>query len=249
MSRIFIMVYAIASYVAFLGVVLWFVAFLLDIGSIRTGNAGAPMGQAVAINIYLISQFGLVHSVMARPAFKRRWTRIIPAAAERATYVLQSSVLLAVIMVFWQPIPQVIWSADGFVAVALLSMFAGGLVLVVTSTIALDHFEFTGLRQAWSNLNNSTAADARFRTPLPYRIVRHPLQLGILLAVFAVPEMTVGGLLFAGVMFAYILIGLQFEERALLREFGDDYAAYRRRVPMLLPRPPKFSKQPVNFHD
>jgi len=243
MLRIAIMAYAIVSYLAFLAVFLWLVAFLLDVGSIRTANADAPLPQAIAINILLISLFGFVHSVMARPAFKRQWTKIIPKAAERATYVLQSLVLLAVIMLFWQSIPHVIWSADGLSKVVLLSVFVAGLLLIVISTFALDHFEFTGLRQAWCNLSGTSTPAARFRTPLPYRIVRHPLQLGILLVVFSVPEMTGGGMLFAGVMLAYILIGLQFEERALLREFGDDYATYRRRVPMLVPRLPTIPKQ------
>ena len=249
MSRILIIAYAITSYVAFLAVFLWLVAFLLDVGSIRTANAGTPVPQAAAINILLISIFGLVHSVMARPAFKRQWTKIIPKSAERATYVLQSSALLAVIMLFWQSIPHVIWRADGLAEFVLLSVFAAGLVLIVVATFALDHFEFTGLRQAWSNPNGTSAATDRFRTPLPYRIVRHPLQLGILLAVFSVPEMTGGGLLFAGVMLAYMLIGLQFEERALLRLYGDEYAAYRRRVPMLVPRLPRVSKQMANLRD
>ncbi len=249
MFRILIMAYAIVSYVAFLAVFLWLVAFLLDVGSIRTANADTPLPQAAAINILLISLFGFVHSVMARPAFKRQWTKIVPGSAERATYVLQSSALLAVIMLFWQSIPHVIWSADGLAEVVLLSGFVSGLVLIVISTFALDHFEFTGLRQAWSNLNCTSVSAARFRTPLPYRIVRHPLQLGILLAVFSVPEMTGGGLLFACVMLAYILIGLQFEERALLREFGDDYAAYRLRVPMLVPRLPTASKHNARLRD
>jgi protein-S-isoprenylcysteine O-methyltransferase Ste14 len=249
MLRIPIMAYAIASYVVFLAVFLWLVAFLLDVGSTRTANTDTSLPQAVAIDIFLISLFGLVHSVMARPAFKRQWTKVIPQAAERATYVLQSSALLAVIMLFWQSIPHVIWSADGIVEVLLLSVFFAGLVLIVISTFALDHFEFTGLRQAWRNLSDASASFARFRTPLPYRIVRHPLQLGILLAVFSVPEMTGGGLLFACSMLAYILIGLQFEERALLREFGDDYAAYRRRVPMLVPRLPKVWTQTTKLRD
>lgn len=243
MSRILIMAYAIASYIGFVAVTVWLVAFLLDVGSIRTANADTPLAQAAAIDILLISLFGLVHSVMARPAFKRQWTRIVPKAAERATYVLQSTVLLAVIMLFWQPIPQVIWSAEGMAGIALLSIFFAGIVLIILSTFALDHFEFTGLRQATCNLLGTSNPTARFRTPLLYRIVRHPLQLGLLLTFFSVPEMTGGGLLFATVMLAYILIGLQFEERALLRAFGEDYAAYRYRVPMLVPRLPGRSKQ------
>lgn len=246
MSRILIMVYAVASYIAFLAVCLWLLAFLLDIGSIRAAATGVPAIQAAATNILLISFFGLVHSVMARPAFKRQWARIIPEAAERATYVLQSSVLLAVIMLFWQPIPDVIWSVEGIAERAVLAVFFAGWGLIVVAIFALDHFEFTGLRQAWHHLEGTAMPVSRFRTPLPYRIVRHPLQLGIVLVVFSVPEMTGGGLVFAGSMLAYILIGLHFEERALLREFGEDYADYRRRVPMLVPRLPARPRQTTN---
>jgi protein-S-isoprenylcysteine O-methyltransferase Ste14 len=242
MLRALIMIYAIASYVAFLAVCLWLVAFLLDVGSIRTAETGTPALQAAIIDVLLISLFGLVHSVMARPAFKRQWTRIIPNAAERATYVLQSSLLLAVIMLLWQPIPFVVWNAEGAAELVMLAVFFGGWGLIVIAIVALDHFEFTGLRQAWSLFDGRSMPAPIFRTPVLYRIVRHPLQLGIVLVVFSVPEMTGGGLLFASTMLAYTLIGLRFEERALLREFGEDYAAYRRRVPMLVPRLPVISK-------
>ena len=241
MRRAFIMIYAIASYVAFLAVCLWLVAFLLDVGSIRTAETGTPTHQAAAIDVFLISLFGLVHSVMARPAFKRQWTRIIPKAAERATYVLQSSMLLAVVMLFWQPIPFVVWDVEGAAELVMLAVFFGGWGLIVIAIFALDHFEFTGLRQAWSHFDGSAMPAPMFRTPLVFRIVRHPLQLGIVLVVFSVPEMTGGGLLYASTMLAYTLIGLRFEERALLREFGEAYAAYRRRVPMLVPRLPVIS--------
>ncbi len=242
MLRALIMIYAIASYVAFLAVCLWLVAFLLDVGSIRTAETGTPALQAAIIDVLLISLFGLVHSVMARPAFKRQWTRIIPNAAERATYVLQSSLLLAVIMLLWQPIPFVVWNAEGAAELVMLAVFFGGWGLIVIAIVALDHFEFTGLRQAWSLFDGRSMPAPIFRTPVLYRIVRHPLQLGIVLVVFSVPEMTGGGLLFASTMLGYTLIGLRFEERALLREFGEDYAAYRRRVPMLVPRLPVISK-------
>ena len=240
--RILIMAYAIASYVAFLAVCLWLVAFLLDVGSVRTAETGTPVHQAAAIDVLLISLFGLVHSVMARPAFKRQWTRIISKAAERATYVLQSSVLLAVIMLFWQPIPFVVWNVEGVTELLMLAVFFGGWGLIVFAIFALDHFEFTGLRQAWSHFDGTAMPAPMFRTPRLYRIVRHPLQLGIVLVVFSVPEMTGGGLLFAISMLAYTLIGLRFEECALLNEFGEDYAAYRRRVPMLVPGLPVISK-------
>lgn len=242
MLRALIMIYAIASYIAFLAICLWLVAFLFDLGSIRTAETGTPAHQAAAIDVLLISLFGLVHSVMARPAFKRRWTRIIPKAAERATYVLQSSVLLAVIMLFWQPIPFVVWNVEGAAELLMFAVFFGGWGLIVIAIFALDHFEFTGLRQAWSHFDGTAMPAPMFRTPRLYRIVRHPLQLGIVLVVFFVPDMTGGGLLFAISMLAYTLIGLRFEERALLNEFGKDYAAYRRRVPMLLPRLPVISK-------
>ncbi len=248
MSRILILIYAILSYAAFLAVFVWFAAFLLDLGSIRTAGPATPWPQAAAIDVGLISLFGLAHSVMARPAFKRRWTRIVPAAAERATYVLQSSALLGLIMLCWRPIPVTVWQAEGLLAAALLGLFLAGLGLVVLATFALDHFEFTGLRQAWDNLRGRETPAPAFRTPLPYRIVRHPLQLGLVLAMVAAPRMTGGGLLFAAVMLAYILIGLRFEERALLRRFGKDYAAYRNRVPMLFPRLPWIARPPLKRH-
>ncbi len=244
MLRLLILIYAIASYGVFLAVFLWLAAFLLDAGSLRTAPTGAPWPEAVLVNLLLISAFGVAHSVMARPAAKARLTRFIPPAAERATYVLQSSLLLAAILAFWQPIDVTLWRADGVIAALMLGVFLAGLALVVIATFALDHFEFTGLRQAWSHLRGTTVPAPRFRTPLPYRIVRHPLQLGLVMAMFSVPEMTADGLLFAGVMLVYILIGLRFEERALLREFGADYTAYQARVPMLLPRLPR----PRNRH-
>jgi protein-S-isoprenylcysteine O-methyltransferase Ste14 len=243
MRRAFIMIYAIVSYLAFLVLCLWLLAFLLDVGSIRTAKTGTPMHLAAAIDILLISLFGLFHSVMARPTFKRQWTRIIPKAAERATYVLQSSVLLGVIMLFWQPIHVVVWNIEGPAELLMLAVFFGGWGLIVLAIFSLDHFEFTGLRQAWSHFNGTAMPALRFRTPLLYRIVRHPLQLGILLVIFSVPEMTGDGLLFASTMLAYTLIGLRFEERALLCEFGEDYAAYRRYVPMLVPKLSLISRQ------
>ncbi|WP_324754168.1 isoprenylcysteine carboxylmethyltransferase family protein [Roseovarius sp. Pro17] len=237
MSR-FIMLYALLCYGLFLAVFVWMAAFLLDIEGIRTSPAGMPWPMAAAVDIALISVFGLTHSIMARPAFKRVWTKVIPAAAERATYVLQSSVLLGAIFLFWQPIDVTIWSIEGKLVILVLIIFFTGLGLIVLATFLLDHFEFTGLRQAWDNMRDVPAQRAQFRTPLLYQIVRHPLQLGIVTAIFAVPHMTGDGLLFATVMLTYIYIGLRFEERALLREFGDAYAAYCKSVPMLFPRIP-----------
>lgn len=241
MSRLLIMLFSIISYAAFMASFIWFAAFLLGVDTIRSPCVDLPALLAASIDVGLIALFGLVHSVMARPAFKRRWTRIIPRAAERAAYVLQSSVLLGTIIYFWQPIPGLIWSAEGIVAIALYALFVGGIALIVLATFALDHFEFTGLRQAWSNWRGVALAEPEFRTPWLYRVVRHPLQLGVVLIVFCRPTMTVDGLLLAGVMFAYILIGLYFEERDLVREFGADYQDLQRRVPKLIPRLPRSS--------
>lgn len=235
MSRL-ILVYAVLSYILFLGVTAWMAAFLLDFNAQRSSGDLLPWPQAAAIDIILISVFGLVHSIMARPGFKRTWTRIIPPAAERATYVLQSSVLLGLIFLLWQPIDFTVWHVQGAVSYGILAVFCVGMAIIGLATVLLDHFEFTGLRQAWDNLGQAPTRQPQFRTPFLYRIVRHPLQLGIVMVMFAVPHMTADGFLFAIVMLGYILIGLRFEERALLREFGPAYRAYQRRVPMLLPR-------------
>lgn len=235
MSRITILIYAIASYILFIGVSIWMGAFLLDIANIRSGKIAGSWPMAVTVDVVLIAAFGFAHSVMARPWFKRVWTQIIPPAAERATYVLQSSLFLMLIFWQWQPIPFTIWQAEGLGVVAILCLFAFGGVMIVLSILLLGHHEFVGLQQAWDHLNRSSERKAKFRTPLLYRVARHPLQLGIVIMLFAIPHMTAGGSFFALAMLAYIVVGLRFEERALLREFGDDYVTYQREVPMLIP--------------
>jgi len=231
----FLLLYALSCYALFGAVFVWLIAFLLDFGDIR-GAADTPPMRAAAINLALISAFGFAHSVMARASVKRIWTRIIPPAAERATYVLQSSLLLALIFWQWRPIPTPIWEVDGAAAVAIYAAFSVGAKLVLASTFLLGHFEFVGVSQAWDNLRGATPKPPVFRTPLLYRFVRHPLQLGLLVMMIATPVMTAGHLLFVIAMGLYIAIGLRFEERALLREFGPVYAQYRREVPMLFPR-------------
>ena len=235
MARI-IMIYAVLPYGLFLAVSVWMALFLLDTWTLHSSAPTSTWPVAATVDIALISLFGLVHSIMARPAFKKVWTRIIPPAAERATYVLQSSLFLALIFHQWQPINATIWHVEGGMSYAILTVFALGLSVIVLATFLLDHFNFTGLQQAWDNLKLAPARQSKFRTLLLYQIVRHPLQLGIVMAMFAVPHMSADGLLFAVVMLAYILIGLHFEERPLLREFGGRYAVYMKSVPMLLPR-------------
>lgn len=231
-----IFAYAIISYALFGVVFVWLAAFLHDLGDLR-GPATRPAVSAALINLALILLFGVVHSVMARPAFKRIWTRIIPPAAERATYVLQSSLLLGLIIWQWQPIPTIIWQVQGPAVWIFYGASALGAVIILVATFLLGHFEFVGLAQAWHNLRGTPSPSATFRTPMLYRIVRHPLQFGLLIMMVATPVMTLGHLIFVMAMAVYIAIGLRFEERALLREFGAAYAAYQRDVPMLIPNP------------
>ncbi|MCV3274214.1 methyltransferase family protein [Roseobacter sinensis] len=232
----FIFVYAIGCYGLFGIVFVWFAAFLLNVGDIR-GPAQSPPAIAILVNLTLIAAFGMAHSVMARPAFKRIWIRIIPPAAERATYVLQSSFFLALIFSCWQPIPAVIWDISGPAAWIVYGVFFLGAAIILTSTFLLGHGEFVGLSQAWDNLRGVAEKQPQFRTPFLYRLVRHPLQFGLIVMMTATPVMTAGHLLFVTAMTLYITIGLRLEERALLREFGSDYEDYRRDVPMLIPHP------------
>ena len=234
--RYLVFAYALLSYALFGVVFVWLAVFLHNLGDLR-GPATRPAMDAALINLALILLFGVVHSVMARPAFKRIWTRIIPPAAERATYVLQSSLLLGLIILQWQPIPEVIWQVDRSAAWMFYGASALGAVIVVVATFLLGHFEFVGLSQAWHNLRGTPRPPATFRLPMLYRIVRHPLQFGLLIMMIAIPVMTLGHLIFVVAMAVYIAIGLRFEERALLREFGAAYAAYQREVPMLVPNP------------
>ncbi|MBV1927739.1 MAG: hypothetical protein KUG62_11310 [Rhodobacteraceae bacterium] len=231
-----IMIYAVLSYGLFLAVSVWMALFLLDAGALRSSAPTSTWPVAATVDIVLISLFGLVHSIMARPGFKRMWTRVVPPAAERATYVLQSSLLLALVFHQWQPINATIWHVEGGMSYAILAVFYLGLGIIVLATFLLGHSNFTGLQQAWDNLKLIPERKSKFRTPMLYQIVRHPLQLGIVMAMFAVPHISADGLLFAVVMLTYILIGLHFEEQALLREFGGRYAVYMKSVPMLLPR-------------
>lgn len=239
-ARLLIMFYAATAYAAFLASFVWALGFVgnynqLASKSIDSGAPGSPV-EAVVVDALLLVLFALQHSVMARPAFKRWWTRIIPAAAERSTYVLLSSLVLLLLFWQWRPIPTAVWRVEGLAANVLTGIHWLGWLIVLSSTYMIDHFDLSGLRQAFFALRGAQAPSQSFRTPLLYRLVRHPLMLGFLLAFWATPDMTVGHLLFAALNTAYILIGLQFEERDLIAAFGDSYRHYRQRVPMLLPR-------------
>ncbi len=238
MQRPFLLVYGVTCYALFNASFLYLAGFLLDLFVPKAINDGfaTPLGQAIAINIGLVFLFGFFHSLMARQRFKKWWITIVSADAERSTYVLQSALFLSFAMWQWRPMPGVIWHVDGMAAAIAYALFALGLGLVLLATFLIDHFELFGLRQIWSANANTAMPEPRFRAPGLYRFVRHPMQLGVILLLFATPHMTVGHLLFAGLMTLYVMIGLWFEERSLLREFGDVYRVYQRQVPMLIPR-------------
>jgi methanethiol S-methyltransferase len=237
-ARLLILFYAIVSYAVFL------VSFLYGLGFV--GNYLVPksidvgpltnLSEAVAVDLLLIGLFAIQHSIMARPAFKRWSAKIFPVASQRSTYVLLSSLILLLLFWQWRPIPNQVWRIDGMAAWLLIGVYWLGWVVVLASTFMIDHFDLSGLRQAFFALRGAEMPGQSFKTPLLYKIVRHPLMLGLLLAYWATPEMTAGHLLFAIMNTAYILIGLKFEERDLIAEFGATYQQYRQRVPMLLPR-------------
>ncbi|WP_171136533.1 MULTISPECIES: methanethiol S-methyltransferase [unclassified Ruegeria] len=238
MNRPGLILYGAVAYVLFNVAFLYMIGFLLQLPVPKAINDGTTSAWpvAVVINFGLIFLFGFFHSLMARQAFKSWWTRIIPADAERSTYVLQSALFLILAMWQWRPLPETIWIVDGALAWLTYGICALGVFLVLLSTFLIDHFELFGLRQIWTANRSQPMPKPQFRTPGLYRFVRHPMQFGVILVLFGTPHMTVGHALFAGLMMVYVMIGLWFEERSLEREFGDTYRAYQAMVPMLIPR-------------
>lgn len=234
-----IALYSAFCYAVFFLTFLYAVGFLGAFGvprSVDAGGSASPTGIALAINLGLLGLFGVQHSLMARRGFKQAWTKLVPPAAERSSYVLASS--LALILVYWQwrPMPEIVWQVDAPLARnALWALYGAGLLLVLVSTFLIDHFELFGLRQAYTHVRRVPASSARFRQPWPYRVVRHPLYVGWIVSFWATPAMTLGHLVFAIGASAYILAAIPLEERDLAR-LHPEYAAYRARVPMLLPR-------------
>jgi protein-S-isoprenylcysteine O-methyltransferase Ste14 len=238
MGRIIAFLYGIASYVAF------FVTFLYAIGfvsglvvptTIDTGTV-VPMAEAFIVNLLLMSVFAIQHSVMARKPFKQWWTQFVPASVERSTYVLFSSLALVLLFWQWRPMPALLWQiADPQIAMVVIGLSFAGWLIVLTSTFLINHFELFGLHQVANNLAGRSMPAPRFRAPLYYKFVRHPIYLGFIIAFWAAPTMTVGHLLFAAVTTAYIVVGILLEERDLVALFGDDYRRYKDRVSMLVP--------------
>jgi protein-S-isoprenylcysteine O-methyltransferase Ste14 len=248
MGGLLSLLYGIVSYVVFFGSFLYAIVFVGDISSvggmsipktIDSGTPGAPLPSAL-IDALLLSVFAVQHSVMARPAFKSAWTRIVPPSVERTTYVLLASLALLLIYWQWRPLPNVVWSVTNLTGVlVLIFLFWAGWGVVLVSTFLLNHFELFGLRQVWARMRGQAVPAAQFRTPLFYKYVRHPIYLGFIIAFWATPVMSVGHLLFSVATTGYVFIGIFLEERDLVAYFGQAYIAYRKRVSMIVPMPPR----------
>jgi len=242
MSRAFGLLFAIICYAIFFATFLYLVAFVGGLPVPRTVDSPAsslsPVIAAV-IDLALITLFGLQHSIMARPAFKRAWTRIVPPSAERSVYVLSASIALIILFLFWQPIGPAVWQVgrdSRWLSDLLWVLFWAGFGIVLVTTFLINHFELFGLQQAWVNLRGQKSEPPELRQPLFYRWVAHPLYAGFFLAFWATPHMTVGHLLLAAAMSVYMLIAIRYEEHDLTDAFGDDYRRYRSSVGMLVPR-------------
>jgi methanethiol S-methyltransferase len=230
--------YGLASYAVFFVAFLYAVGFVAGLVVPKTIDSGtvAPITEALIVNLLLMSAFAIQHSVMARKQFKQWWTQFVPKSVERSTYVLFASLALLLLFWQWRPMPTVIWQIDNpQVAMAVLGLSFVGWLIVLSSTFLINHFELFGLHQVANNLTGREMPVQRFRTPLYYRFVRHPIYLGFIIAFWAAPTMTVGHLLFAAVTTAYIVVGILLEERDLIDMFGDEYRRYMARVPMLMP--------------
>jgi protein-S-isoprenylcysteine O-methyltransferase Ste14 len=239
MGAIVSLLYGAVVYVAFLATFLYAIGFVGDVAVPRSIDAGpaSPLWEALAVDLALLALFAVQHSVMARRSFKRWFTRVVPPRVERSTFVLAATAVLALLLWQWRPIPTpVVWHVNAaFAATLLRAIFWLGWGVLLVSTFLINHFELFGLQQVWDGVRARIPRDAEFRTPLFYRYVRHPIYLGFLLAFWSAPVMTAGHLLFAIATTGYIFIGIWFEERDLVAQFGERYRAYRRQVGMLLP--------------
>lgn len=242
MKRSLVLLYGVLAYIAFLGTFLYAIGFVGNFIVPKTidGAPQVPLAQAILINASLLLLFALQHSIMARPAFKRRWTRIIPEPMERSTFVVFTCICLLLMMWQWQPMGGIIWSIENPIAKTIMNvMFILGWGIVLISTFMINHFDLFGLRQVWLYFNGQKYEPLPFRVPLFYRFVRHPLYFGFMLAFWATPVMTVAHLFFAVMTTGYILTAIQFEEKDLITHFGEKYIEYKRKLPMIIP----FSKK------
>ena len=238
MGRFTSLLYGLISYAVFFITFLYAIGFVSGFVVPKTIDSGAvaSMTEAVVVDILLMSLFAIQHSVMARQQFKRWWTQYVPESVERSTYVLFASLALVLLFWQWRPLPDVVWHIENAgIAMAVTGLSFIGWLIVLTSTFLINHFELFGLHQVANNLTGRPMPTPRFRTPLYYKFVRHPIYLGFVVAFWAAPTMTAGHLLFAAVTTAYIVVGIKLEERDLIDLFGDQYRSYKSRVSMLVP--------------
>ncbi|WP_440998429.1 methanethiol S-methyltransferase [Fodinibius sp. SL11] len=240
MKKLIAFIYGIICYLIFFGSFLWLILFLGNFEAYAptkvNSGAAAPLVQSLFVNVGLIALFGIQHTVMARKSFKNWWTKLVPKPVERSTYVLFSAIALILILWFWQPLPETIWKVEtAGVSLVLQWGFWLGWLIVFLSTWMIDHFNLFGIKQVWNYLRDKEQSPPQFMEPGFYRYVRHPLMLGFLIAFWSVPQMTVGHLVFSFGMTIYIIVGVYFEEKAMIRRFGDEYIEYSERVPKFFP--------------
>ncbi len=235
MGRLVALLYGVLCYLIFFGTFLYAIWFVWTLDRPRPA---ADLRLALVINTALLGLFAVQHSVMARQWFKRAWTKIVPPPVERSTYVLLASLVLLALCTHWQPMTTVIWEVEARAGkLVLQGLFWMGWLQVLVGTFLIDHFDLFGLKQVWRYWQQQPYQPPAFKTPGPYRFVRHPIYLGFLIAFWSTPRMTLGHLYFAVMTTAYILLAIQFEERDLIRVHGEDYKLYRSGVSMLVPWP------------
>lgn len=240
MARIAFLIHGVIAYAIAMASIVYAVGFVGNYWVPKSIDSGVPGDTltSIIVNLCLLGLFAIQHSVMARPAFKKAWTRIVPQPIERSTYVLLSALVLILLYHQWQPMTDTVWYVENaFGATLLQAIYFLGWGIVVASTFMLSHGELFGLQQVASYWQGKTTPQPKFLTPFLYKFVRHPIYFGFLLALWATPHMTTGHLLFAAASSIYIVLGATLEERDLMTVFGDHYKSYRQRVPMLLPWP------------
>lgn len=247
MKRVLALAYGLVAYVLFLGTFLYAIAFVGNLRVPMTVDSGKPASTlaAVVIDALLLGLFAIQHSVMARYAFKQRWTRVVSWYLERSTFVLAATLALALLLWQWRTIPAIVWDLRGTAMGSLLGvLFWVGWAILLLSTFLIDHFELFGLEQVWAYFKGREFHRPAFRTPLLYQWVRHPIYLGFVIAFWSAPVMTVGHLLFSIATTGYIMVGIYFEERDLARAYGEVYLDYQRQVPMLIPIGKRYVNKP-----